>query len=93
MKRRLFSIFLALALCLSLLPAAAFAEGEPALGFYTAAECGAASYVEPGSTVGYYTLPTIGTLWLRSDGSFNTSQLNNDLVSSYSQSDDGEPLK
>ena len=93
MKRRLFSIFLALALCLSLLPAAAFAEDEPALGFYTAAECGASSYVEPGSTVGYYTLPTIGTLWLRSDGSFNTSQLNNDLVASYSQSDDGRTVE
>ena len=68
MKRRLFSIFLALALCLSLLPAAAFAEGEdwvqPDFAFYTAPEASEETLIAENSWVCYYTLPTPGTVWL-----------------------------
>ena len=100
MSRKLLSLALALCLTLSLavIPAAANGTEETlestSLAFYSSADCGADSYIERNSTVSYYTLPTMGTLWLHSDESIAAKSLSIDgPVETYSLGEDGKTVE
>ncbi len=74
MSKKLLSLLLALCLLASLVTIPAMADNETAetsgIEFYTSESCDAGSRIEPNSTVNYYTLPTLGTIWVNSAEKF-----------------------